>query len=61
MSKYKAVTFDGWSDHWFHFTQNSALINNWWNLETIKLLGPKIFEARLIPLNKVWPDIPNPE
>ena len=34
------------------------LLSNWWNNHIIHLLGDQIFEARIIPLNKVWPDIP---
>ena len=61
MSKKKAVTYDGFSDKWIRESKNSKLLMSWWNSESIKWLTDNIFEARLIPLNKVWPKIPNIE
>ena len=61
MSKKKAVTYDGFSDKWIRETKNPKLLMNWWNNDSIKWLSDNIFEARLIPLNKVWPKIPTVE
>lgn len=58
MSKNKGVTFDGFSDNWFR-KSNQKFLTNWWNNETISHLFPLSFEARLIPLNKAHPSIPN--
>jgi len=58
MSKNKAITFDGTIDSFFRNCQKVHLINDWWNEKVIQGLGYKIFEARLIPLNKKWPNIP---
>ena len=58
MSTKKAITFDGFSDHWIHHSKNINFFNDIWNDNSIKKLGDKIFEARIIPLNKVWPAIP---
>lgn len=33
-------------------------MRDWWRASIISILGEKTFCARLIPLNKVWPDIP---
>jgi hypothetical protein len=61
MSKDKAVTFDGFSDNWFRETKSTELLRNWWNPQTIKMLMPISMEARLIPLNKVYPNLPEVE
>jgi hypothetical protein len=61
MSKNKAVTFDGFSDNWFKETKSVELLRNWWNPQTIKMLMPLSMEARLIPLNKVYPNLPEIE
>ena len=58
LSKNKAATFDGFSDIWFKQTQNVHLLQDWWNHQTIKRLSPQSMEARLIPLNKVYPNLP---
>ena len=55
VSRNKAVSFDGFSDNWIHYTERSYYLKNLWNNQSIKILGEKIFEARVIPLNKVWP------
>jgi hypothetical protein len=34
------------------------LLCDWWNNETIKKIGEDLFEGRLIPLNKKYPNIP---
>jgi hypothetical protein len=49
---------DGFSESWFISTKNLNLINNLWTKEALKSFGYSIFEAKLTPLNKVWPDIP---
>jgi hypothetical protein len=53
----RALTFDGFSDHWLRNTKKRKLIGDLWNRRTILALS-SIFEARLCPLNKVWPEIP---
>ncbi len=53
----KALTLDGWSDAWIKKTERWDLLANLWNQESMALLR-KSFEAKLVPLNKVWPDIP---
>jgi hypothetical protein len=59
-SRGKAVTFDAFSDTWLKTTRRLDLISNWWRPSAIeKLKG--CFAARLIPLNKVWPNIPSGE
>ena len=57
MSKNKGLTGDGFSDNWFAKTIHINIINDLWKHDTFKLL-PDIGEARLISLNKVWPNIP---
>lgn len=42
----------------FRKCNNPALLDNWWNETALRNLGKKIFETRLIPLNKKWPNIP---
>ncbi len=49
---------DGSSDTWIKNTLRLDLINDFWNLETFSLFGKSIFEARLVPLNKAFPNIP---
>lgn len=61
MSKNKAVTFDGFIDVWFKQTKSLQLITDWWKPEVIKQLMAASFEARLIPLNKEYPNLPNIE
>ena len=58
MSKNKGLTGDGFSDNWFANTTHINIINDLWKYDTFKLL-PNIGEAKLIPLNKVWPNIPS--
>jgi len=57
ISSGKGITFDYFSDTWFHTTKRTDLINNLWCTSTFKLM-PNLGESRLIPLNKVWPAIP---
>ena len=58
MSKIKGLTNDGWSDNFNRkLKKNKKLIRDLWNPSAMEKLKD-IFEARLIPLNKVWPDIP---
>ncbi len=58
MSHKKAVTFDGFSDDWLRTTKHSYLLQGWWNSSAIHLLSPISFEARLIPLNKAYSNLP---
>ena len=58
MSSGKGITFDGFSDTWFKYTKKTNILRNWWNNDTLLLLDKYIFRARLIPLNKVYPEIP---
>ena len=58
MSKNKGLTNDGWSDNFIRkLKNNKKLLRDLWNPSAKNKLKD-IFEARLIPLNKVWPDIP---
>ena len=59
LSSNRALTKDGFSDAWIRRTQNTALISNLWrNYKDTRLKLKKSFQARLVPLNKVWPSIP---
>ena len=58
MSKDKGISYDGFTDNWFRDTRRYDLLSGWWNNNAIAVLGDVSFRARLIPLNKVWPDIP---
>ena len=60
MSINKVITLDGISDTWIQETREIKIINDLWNDNNLKVLN-KIFYARLVLLNKVWPDIPNEE
>ena len=57
MSKKKAITFDGFNDKWFAETERWDLLSSLWNKDILNL--PKLGEARLIALNKCWPNIPH--
>ena len=57
MSKNKGLTEDGFSDKFIKDTKNWQLLNNLHNYESLKLLKP-IFKSRIVPLNKIYPDIP---
>ena len=54
MSKNKGLTFDGFSDRWFKDTSLRKLIGNMWTREVLEL--KKFGQARLIPLNKAFPE-----
>ena len=56
-SSNKAETFDFISDKWLRLTKRCDFLGDLWNHNTIQMLE-KSFEARLVPLNKVWPAIP---
>jgi hypothetical protein len=58
MSSNKGITSDGFSDCWFKDTERRDLLMDWWNSDLMQKLNDEIFSARLIPLNKVWPEIP---
>lgn len=53
----KGLTADGFSDTWLRSTQRWELLADLWNPQAIHRLTGS-FEARLVALNKVWPDIP---
>jgi hypothetical protein len=56
MSKNKGLTNDGWSDNFIRkLKKNKKLLRDLWNPLAMEKLKD-IFG--LIPLNKVWPDIP---
>ena len=50
-------TYDGLSENWFLKSNRFDILSNLWNKECIELM-PNLGEARLIPLNKVYPNIP---
>ena len=60
MSYNKGLTDDGYSDTWIRTTPRWDLLRDLWNRKTIESI-PEIFKARLVPLNKKWPDIPQKE
>ena len=60
MSKNKGITFDGYSDTWIKENKNLNIINDIWNHHNMNILT-KTHKARIILLNKVWPNIPKPE
>ena len=60
MSKDKGITEDGFSDTWLKETKKLTIINNLWNSDIIKSLKQS-FKARIVLLNKVWPNIPSKE
>lgn len=55
INKEKAITLSGFSLEFFITCKKSELLSDWWRREHIAKLYESIFEARLIPLNKVWP------
>lgn len=57
-SRNKAISFDGFTDEWFRKTKRYDLLKGMWSNCILSILGDETFRARLIPLNKVWPDIP---
>lgn len=57
LSRNKAITFDGFTEEWFINTVRLDLVSNLWNRECL-ILMPWLGEARLIPLNKEYPNIP---
>ncbi len=56
----KALALDAISDTWMRQTQRKDLLCNLWNADALTQMS-RSFEARLVPLNKVWPDIPSKE
>jgi len=48
---------DGFVDHWIKNTKRTDLLANLWNNEILNNLN-STFRVDLVPLNKVWPDIP---
>ena len=57
MSANKAISWDGISDKWLRSTTNYALLQDLWRPEVLDLFQ-NLGYARLIPLNKDYPDIP---
>jgi hypothetical protein len=53
----KGHTPDGFSDIWVRRTERREILSDLWNAPVMRQLA-RIFEARLVPLNKAWPDIP---
>ena len=53
----KGLAYDAISDTWIKKTTKLDLLRDLWNDHTLSALD-HTFKARLIPLNKVWPDIP---
>ena len=60
MSRNKGLTGYGLSGTWIATTEHNQLLCNLWRPDIIKML-PLMGRARLIPLNKVWPQIPTKE
>lgn len=58
MSNGKGIVYDGFSDSWIKHCKKFDLLNNLWSNTVIEILGDHLFEARLIPLNKEYPEIP---
>ena len=58
LSYNKAITEDGFSDIYLRLPKFWKLFSDLWNPQCMELLQ-SIFNARLVPLNKVWPAIPN--
>lgn len=57
MSMMKGLTEDGWSDVFLKRFKKTNLLKNLWNKDILNEIQD-CFRARLVPLNKVWPDIP---
>jgi hypothetical protein len=60
MSQNKGLTLDGWSDNFLKKidpTKRGSLLKDLWNPEVIDILID-VTIAKLVPLNKVWPEIP---
>lgn len=57
MSSKKAIGFDSISDTWIKITGCTFLLKDLWNNNNLQLLKSS-FRTDLIPLNKVWPNIP---
>ncbi len=51
----KGLTLYGFSDTWMKKTERSNLLADLLNKQAINSLT-SIFDMKLIPLNKVWPD-----
>jgi hypothetical protein len=60
LSRNKGITNDCISDSWLKKTNNYNLVNDLWNLNSLKA-AIKSLEARLVPLNKKWSNIPKKE
>lgn len=57
MSSNKGISFDGISDTWIKTTKRWDLLADVWRYDLLINLK-KFGSARLIPLNKVHPDLP---
>lgn len=58
MSSNKGIVYDGFSDYWIKNCKNPNILNNVWTPKFVNAIGDHLFEARLIPLNKEYPEIP---
>jgi hypothetical protein len=48
---------DGFVDEWIRTTDHTRLLRNLWNNQTLSQMRDT-FKVDLVPLNKVWPNIP---
>jgi hypothetical protein len=56
-SQGKAMGSDGFVDEWIRKAEKKHLLSDLWNNRTLR--GMKdTFKVDLVPLNKVWPNIP---
>ncbi|KAL4485087.1 hypothetical protein ABPG72_014607 [Tetrahymena utriculariae] len=55
----KGITYDGFTDEWIKRLKNQELLKDLWSQSSMNALGIKLFEARLVPLNKAYPNIPS--
>jgi hypothetical protein len=60
LSRNKALTFDGFIEDWFLNSIRFDILSNLWNGDCLARM-PNLGAARLIPLNKVYPDLPLPD
>ena len=64
MAVNKAISFDLFSDIIFspeHKEKTANIIKDLWNASNTNAIQDTHFQARLIPLNKKFPDVPKPE
>lgn len=58
MTENKALSWDGFSDNFLRRTNQWHLLSDLWTPHVMQWIDSIIGSARLIPLNKVWPEIP---